>query len=534
MNNIIIFDTTLRDGEQAPGASMTIPEKMQIAHELARLGVDVIEAGFPVSSDVQFDGVKRIVGEVSGPTIAALARAKQLDIDRAAKALEGGDNVRIHTFIGTSDIHIEGKFGDERYGRTLSEKRKTVLQMAVEAVQQAKCFTNDVEFSAEDAGRTPVAYLKEIIAAVIEAGATTINVPDTTGFCLPNEYSELIASCISASPLPNIIFSTHCHNDLGMATANSLAGVHAGARQIECTINGIGERAGNAALEEIVMALRVRQNEFGLDSRINSRMLMGLSKLVSTYSSFPVQPNKAIVGKNAFSHEAGIHQDGILKRRDTYEIMRAEDVGQTNDNQIFLGRHSGKHALVKRLEQLGFSVSDEKKDDLYERFKKIADQKKHIYDEDLTFIMQAKDKDASTVYYDLDRLVVNIDTDRNKLEASVTIRFHRTGNVVTAKATGDGPVDAIYRAIEHIIEHAYELTGYEIKALSEGQDALGEVTVKIRAGSREFSGQASDMNTLKASALAYIDALNRIAAYNESQDFARSAIRGSGEMEHTV
>lgn len=522
--SIIIFDTTLRDGEQAPGASMTIPEKLHIARELAKLGVDVIEAGFPVSSPIQFKGVQTIVGEVNGPTIAALARAKELDILQAGKALSGGINTRIHTFIGTSDIHIEGKFGSPEYGTTLEEKRRTILKMAVEAVQYAKTFTENVEFSAEDAGRTPIPFLQEIIAAVIEAGATTINIPDTTGYCLPDEYADLIRACMAASPNPKAIFSTHCHNDLGLAVANSLAGVQAGARQVECTINGIGERAGNAALEEVVMALRVRQPLFNVDSRVSSRLLMSLSKLVSTYSSFAVQPNKAIVGRNAFSHEAGIHQDGVLKRRDTYEIMRAEDVGQDGSLRISLGRHSGWHGLYNRLLELGFNVSKDMKEDLYRRFSEIADQKKHVYDEDLVLMMRTLSSQTSDTYVKLESLMVHVETGMPNT-AEVRLLFTEEGRSVTATGTGDGPIDAVYRAIDHCMENAYKLTGYKIQALSEGQDAIGEVEVEIEFQDRKFKGDAKDMNTLLASAQAYIDAINHVLAFRESQDIARKGIK---------
>ncbi len=532
---IIVFDTTLRDGEQAPGASMTIPEKLHIAHQLAALGVDVIEAGFPVSSPVQFEGVQRVVEEVQGPTtIAALARAVELDIREAAKALSGGINTRIHTFIGTSDIHIEGKFADTKYGHSLAEKRKTVLQKAIEAVQYAKSFTNDVEFSAEDAGRTPVAYLQEVIAAVIEAGATTINIPDTTGFCLPSEYAELIQSCMqAANGRQDVVFSTHCHNDLGLAVANSLAGVQAGARQVECTINGIGERAGNAALEEIVMALRVRQKIFQVDSKVNSPMLMGLSKLVSTYSGFSVQPNKAIVGRNAFSHEAGIHQDGVLKRRDTYEIMRAEDVGQDTNRQISLGRHSGRHGFFSRLAALKFSVTTDLKDDLYRRFLEIADQKKHVYDEDLFLMMKTLESDGAETYVSLEHLQVHVETGKPNM-ATVRIYFARSQSTKEHTATGDGPIDAIYRAIDHCMEHGYKLTGYHIRALSEGQDATGEVDVEIEYQEKKFKGAARNMNTLMASALAYIDAINHVEAFRDSQDVVRHSLREKLEVDAKV
>lgn len=524
-NQIIIFDTTLRDGEQAPGASMTIPEKVEIAQLLEKLGVDVIEAGFPVSSPIQFEGVQRVIDATTKPVICALARAKEIDINRAGEALKNGKRTRIHTFIGTSDIHIDGKFGANSYGATLTEKRKTVLKMAVDAVKLAKTFTHDIEFSAEDAGRTDLGYLIEVVQAVIEAGATTINIPDTTGFCLPEEYATVFRKLTEACG-NQVIFSTHCHNDLGLATANSLAGIHAGARQVECTINGIGERAGNAALEEIVMALRVRNSIFNCDTAINAPLLMQASKLVSTFSGFSVQPNKAIVGKNAFSHEAGIHQDGVLKRRDTYEIMRAEDVGQSAQS-IKLGRHSGRHGVFNRLAELGFSIQEDKKQDLYEKFLALADQKKEIYDEDLEVLVNAQMlQDHSKIGFELEYLSVKFDSNTIP-EAHVRIKSKQSGAVVSTHGTGDGPIDATYRAIDHALEHAYKLTGYEIKALSEGQDAIGDVVVQVSFRNRKFKGKAQHQNTIMASALAYINAINQVEAYRETQDFAGQAIRAS-------
>jgi 2-isopropylmalate synthase len=360
-DQIIIFDTTLRDGEQAPGAAMTLDEKIQIARQLAALKVDIIEAGFPISSPGQAEAVRRIAGEIEGPVICGLARATDEDVRAAGDALKTGARTRIHTFIATSDIHIDAKFSHPRFGATIEERRRTIIRMAVDAIELARTYTDDVEFSAEDAGRTDIAYLCEIVRAAVEAGATTINLPDTTGYCIPTEYSEIFTSVMSCLDRPeDVIFSTHCHDDLGLAVANSLAGVQAGARQIECTLNGIGERAGNASLEEVVMALHVRSPHFGVKTNIQTRMLMASSEMIQVATGFPVPPNKAIVGRNAFSHEAGIHQHGVLKRRDTYEIMRAEDVGQEAE-QIRLGRHSGRHGFFSRLEKLGVRVPDDQR-----------------------------------------------------------------------------------------------------------------------------------------------------------------------------
>ena len=348
-DTVTIFDTTLRDGEQAPGASMTIHEKVRIARQLVTLNADVIEAGFPISSPAQFEAVASIVRDIQGPVICALARALEDDVHAAGKSLAGGARTRIHTFIATSDIHIDAKFGGDRYGATLAEKRQSVVRLAREAVQLARTYTEDIEFSAEDAGRTDHGFLCEVIAAAIEEGATTVNIPDTTGYCTPSEYARMFEAVREGVPsAEQVVLSAHCHDDLGLAVANSIAAVCAGARQIECTINGIGERAGNAALEEVVMALRVRAEQFGVDTNIVAERLTETSRMVSVATGFPVPPNKAIVGRNAFSHEAGIHQHGVLKRRDTYEIMRAEDVGQTSE-QIRLGRHSGRHGFFSRL-----------------------------------------------------------------------------------------------------------------------------------------------------------------------------------------
>ena len=523
IDRVIIFDTTLRDGEQAPGASMTIPEKVEIARILARMGVDVIEAGFPISSPVQTEAVKRIVAEVEGPVICALARAGLKDIDAAAAALEGARKARIHTFIATSDIHIDGKFGHPRYGKTLEEKRETILKMAVEAVQYARTFTDDVEFSAEDAGRTDPGYLCEVVAAAIEAGATTINIPDTTGYCMPDEYAALFTEVLERCPgARDIVLSTHCHDDLGFAVANSLAGVKAGARQVECTINGIGERAGNAALEEIVMTLRVRKNRFGVDTGIDARQITTASRIVSTYSLFAVQPNKAIVGKNAFRHEAGIHQDGMLKRKDTYEIMRPEDVGQSGDG-IRLGRHSGRHGLFSRLEKLGYTVPEEERDEVYSRFLEVADQKKEVYDEDLMRIVGMVEVSSPTQHYTLEDFEVVVGG-MKRPQARVRLRVGKNETVSSDNVTGDGPVDAIYRSIDHAIGRPFNLHSYQLRSITEGQDALGEVLVQISFAGRLFTGRATSTDILRASAEAYIDAINHVETHRAGDQYVIGAI----------
>ena len=514
---IIIFDTTLRDGEQAPGAAMTIPEKIQIAHQLSKLGVDVIEAGFPVSSPAQFEAVRRIASEVKGPIICGLARAKKADIEAAGAALEGGEKTRIHTFIATSDIHLSSKFADERYGKTLAEKRVQIKEMAVEAVTLARTFTDDVEFSAEDAGRTDSDYLCEVVQATIDAGATTINLPDTTGYCISDEYADLIGRVIKGCKVPKgVVFSTHCHDDLGLAVANSLSGVQAGARQIECTINGIGERAGNAALEEVAMAISVRGPHFDLTTGIQSELLTQTSKMVSTFSGFVVQPNKAIVGKNAFSHEAGIHQDGVLKSRETYEIMRAEDVGQTTQS-IRLGRHSGRHGLFNRLNKLGVAINSAEKDRIYDEFTQLADRKKEINDLDLYNLVHNYTNVNNDAHYSLEDFGVTVGTSKHP-EASVRIRHVRHDQVVEKVATGDGPIDALFRAIDHAINEGHDLINYTIRSISEGADAFGEVSVLISLGGPCFAGKASSTDVVHASAEAYMNALNSLAAHRADQE----------------
>jgi 2-isopropylmalate synthase len=528
-NRVVIFDTTLRDGEQAPGASMTIPDKVTIAHQLSRLGVDVIEAGFPISSPGQAEAVRRISEEVSGPTICALARAVEGDINAAAGTVEHARKSRIHTFIATSDIHIQSKFADSRYGRSLAEKRKTILRMASEAVQLARTFTDDVEFSAEDAGRTSPEYLSEVVHAAVEAGATTVNIPDTTGYCLPDEYARLIAGIRETLDLPaQVVLSTHCHDDLGLATANSVAGLSVGARQVECTINGIGERAGNAALEEIVMALRVRAAILGLHTGIQTPLLAETSRMVSIASGSPVQPNKAVVGRNAFSHEAGIHQDGVLKERQTYEIMRAEDVGQIPE-QIRLGRHSGRHGFFSRLKKMGIRLSQSERDAAYERFTALADKKKEIYDEDLILLVRAETGGRPKTDYALEFFSVSTTTG-NQPEATVRINRLKSGIAVEKTASGDGPVDALYQAIDRAVGEPHDLERYSIRSVTEGADAVGEVTVVVTFGGKQFVGVSSSTDVIRASAEAYVEALNDLAAYRGSEEAASVKFVASGIM----
>ena len=517
-DRVIIFDTTLRDGEQAPGASMTIPEKIEIARLLAAMKVDVIEAGFPVSSPIQLEGVARVCQEVPDAVIAALARATRTDIDAAMEALKGGKKVRIHTFIATSDIHIDAKFGDDKYGKTLEEKRKTIIKLAVAAVEQARGYTDDVEFSAEDASRTEPAYLCEVVKAAVAAGATTINIPDTTGYCTPDEYGSLFRAVRDCLDDPDaVVLSAHCHDDLGLAVANSLAAVHAGARQIECAVNGIGERAGNASLEEVVMAMKVREDRHPVRVTADSRQLTKLSRMVSLATGFPVPPNKAIVGKNAFSHEAGIHQHGVLKRSDTYEIMRPEDVGQDASHQIRLGRHSGRHGFFGRLEQLGFDIPETDKDALFARFTDLADRKREVFDDDLKNLVLHSHDDMEKVHFKLNHVAVTVNSARAP-EADVEIIYVKSGATLLGKASGDGPVDALYRAINEAVGDTHELASYSIRSVSEGADAVGEVTVLLSHAGAFFRGTAQNTDVLLASASAYIDALNQLEAYREDEE----------------
>ena len=501
MRRIKIFDTTLRDGEQSPGASMNVDEKIQVARQLKKLGVDIIEAGFPIASPGDFEAVNRIAKEVKGIVVAGLCRARDEDIERAAEALAPAEQKRIHTFIATSDIHLKYK---------LRINREQVIEAAVKAVKKAKQYTDDVEFSAEDATRSDWDYLCKVTEEVIKAGATTVNIPDTVGYTIPQEYGELIEYLMNKVPnIDKATISIHCHNDLGLAVANSLTAILKGAGQVECTINGIGERAGNAAMEEIVMALKVRGDFFKADTGIVTQELYRTSRLVSKITGMVVQPNKAIVGANAFAHEAGIHQDGVLKERTTYEIMRPQDIGIPS-SKIVLGKHSGRHAFKTRLEELGFSLTEEEINRAFERFKRLADQKKYIFNEDIEALVSDEVLRITEVYQLVD-LEVSSGT---KKKPTATVRMKINGEEKEISVSGDGPVDAVYKAITELTDSKAELNKFEIKAITGGTDALGEVTVILEEGGHTVRGHGSDTDIIVASAKAYINALNKLALKN--------------------
>ncbi len=503
-DRVLIFDTTLRDGEQSPGASLNVFEKLEIAKQLEKLNVDIIEAGFPVSSPTQFEAVKRISGEV-GVVVAALARAKEIDVKTAYEAIRDADKKRIHTFSSTSDYHITGKFADPRYGTTLAEKRKTVLKMSYDMVQYAKTFCDDVEFSAEDAGRTDLAYLTDVIEAAIEAGATTVNIPDTTGYTMPSEFGNKIAELRKrVKNIDKAVISVHCHNDLGLAVANSLAGIENGARQVECTINGIGERAGNASLEEIVMALNVRKDIYKYFTNINTKEIYNTSRMVSAFTGIIVQPNKAIVGENAFAHESGIHQDGMLKNRQTYEIMIPENVGVPK-TKIVLGRHSGRHGLKARLEELGYHISEEELQKVYEAFTKLADKKKEVFDDDLRMLM-GDEVFKKQEHYEIQYMHVNAGTNSIPT-ATVLIKNHE--KEYSDSATGDGPVDALFNAIDRALNFTPSVESYQVRSVTSGREAMGEVLVRIRYKEHSFTGRGISTDIIEASAKAYLNAINQ-------------------------
>jgi len=502
-NRVLIFDTTLRDGEQSPGASLDVNQKVEIAHQLAKLNVDIIEAGFPVSSPVQFEAVKRIAEEVEGPVIAGLARAVKADIDSCYEALKNCKRPRIHTFIATSDIHLKYK---------LKKTKSEVLEMAVEAVKMARSYFDDVEFSAEDAGRSDPDYLCEVLEAVVDAGATTVNIPDTVGYMIPEEFGNLIKYVRSrVKNIDRAVISVHCHNDLGLAVANSLAAIKNGARQVEATINGLGERAGNASLEEIVMALKVRKDFMGLDTGIRTEEIYRTSRLVSSCTGIYVQPNKAIVGANAFAHESGIHQDGVLKERSTYEIMTPESIG-LDRTRIVLGRHSGRHGFKARLERLGYRLSPEDLEKAYQRFLLVADKKKEVFDEDLAAIVEDEAKSIPEKFR-LEYLHTSSGTGTIPT-ATVRIRVDDEDTVQEA-AWGDGPVDATYKAISRATGISVKLEEYSIRAVTGGAEAMGEVSVKVRDGDYLIIGRGASTDIIEASAKAYIDAINRLVARRE-------------------
>ncbi len=491
-----IFDTTLRDGEQSPGASMNTEEKIQIAKQLERLGVDIIEAGFAAASPGDFEAIRKIAEVVQKSTICSLARALEKDIQAAGEAIAPAPHKRIHTFIATSPIHMKYK---------LRMEPEEVVKRAVEAVKYAKTFVDDVEFSCEDAGRSEMGFLKEIIDAVIEAGASTINIPDTVGYRFPHEMGEMIKE-LKEFIGDRATISVHCHNDLGLAVANSLYSVLNGARQVECTINGLGERAGNAALEEIVMAIKTRKDIFGeIDTNINTKEIYPTSRLVAAITGIEPQPNKAIVGKNAFAHESGIHQDGVLKHQETYEIMRAEDIG-LDRNAIVLGKHSGRHAFKKKIEELGFSLGDEEINKAFERFKILADKKKEITDDDIRVLITNEIASAPEVYK-LKKLQIN-DCSEGVPSAAVTIEYE--GKEITDAGIGDGTIDAIFKTIDRISGYQGTLNDYQVQAVSKGKDALAKVVVKVVFDKERPAviGHGLSIDTMIASAKAYVSALN--------------------------
>ncbi len=501
IDRVIIFDTTLRDGEQAPGFSMNTAEKLELARQLARLNVDVIEAGFPISSEEDFEAtreVAKVIGQLEDPpTICGLSRVGLGDIDRCWEAVRHARKPRIHTFVATSDIHLKYK---------LRKTRAEVLKAAVEAVRHARGYCQDVEFSPEDASRSDFDFMCEVLEAVIEAGAATINIPDTVGYAMPGEWGERIARIrerVKGSDRATI--SVHCHNDLGQAVANSLVAIQNGARQVECTINGIGERAGNASLEEIVMALRTRKDFFGIDTRVRAEEIYRTSRLLSHITGVHVQPNKAVVGENAFAHEAGIHQDGVLKEKLTYEIMRPQDIGRPS-NRLVLGKHSGRHAFKVRLKELGFDLEGAELDKAFRKFKDLADKKKEVYDEDLIAIVKDEMAQVPETYV-LDYLHFVSGTG---IVPSATVRIKREEQVFQDSGWGDGPVDAVYNAIDTVTGLKGTLLDYSLRAVTGGRDAIGEVTVKVDFDGTVVVGKGSSTDVIEASARAYLNAINRL------------------------
>ncbi len=505
MNKMIrIFDTTLRDGEQSPGASMNVEEKVTLAKQLARLGVDIIEAGFAISSPGDFEAIKRIGGEVDGPVICSLARARVEDIDRAWEALKDAPRRRIHTFHSTSDIHLKHQY---------RISRDEALKRSVAMVKHARAYVDDVEFSPMDASRTDIAYLHEVVEAVIEAGAGTVNIPDTVGYSTPEEFGALIQGIkTSVKNIDKAVISVHCHNDLGLAVANVLAAIRNGAEQVECTVNGIGERAGNCSMEEVVMALRTRKDFFGADTRVISEEILRTSRLVTKITGIPVQPNKAIVGANAFAHESGIHQDGLLKERTTYEIMRPESIGLVKTNLV-LGKHSGRHAFRDRLKQMGYELSDDDLNKAFDRFKRVADQKKEVFDEDLEAIVSDEMQQIQEVFV-LKHLHAESGTG---ITPTATVEIEVRGVLSRQTGIGDGPVDAVYRTIAAMTGTKSKLDAYLVKGITGGTDALGEVTVKIEEDNKKVAGHGADTDIIVASAKAYVNALNKLEYWKKGR-----------------
>jgi 2-isopropylmalate synthase len=500
-NRIYIFDTTLRDGEQSPGVSLNIKEKLEIATQLAKLGVDVIEAGFPIASEGDFEAVKAVAQKIQGPTIAALARVHEKDIDRAWEAVQYAKKPRIHTFIATSDIHMQHK---------LKMTREEVLKAITKGIRYAKQYTNDIEFSPEDGSRTELTFMLQVVETAIAAGATVINIPDTVGYGTPQEFGAFIKAIKEGVPnMSEAILSVHCHNDLGLAVANSLAAIENGAEQIECTMNGIGERAGNTALEELVMNLLTRKEYYHKECQINTTEIYRTSRLVSSLTGMQVQSNKAIVGKNAFAHESGIHQDGVLKERSTYEIMNPVQLGiQTNN--LILGKHSGRHAFRERLMELGYDLNDEELVKAFIRFKNLADRKKEITDRDLEAIIENEIREIPEKY-SLEYLQI---LSGNKVVPSATLGLKLEEEMVEEAACGNGAVDAVFKAIDKITQIPVSLVHYDLNAVTGGKDAMGEVTVKIEYNQKIYVGRGLSTDIIEASAKAYLNTVNKIMYEN--------------------
>ena len=501
-DRVIIFDTTMRDGEQSPGASMSLEEKLELAKILEEMRVDVIEAGFPIASNGDFESVRRISEIVTESTVCGLARAGAKDIERCAEAIRPAKRGRIHTFLSTSPVHMKWKLNKEPH---------EVLELVTSSVTLARNLCGDVEWSAEDATRTERDFLRRCVEAAIKAGATTINIPDTVGYTYPSEYTEIFRDLIEHVPgADSVIFSTHCHNDLGLAVANSLAGVQGGARQIECAVNGLGERAGNAALEEVVMALKVRADRLRFRTGVISEHITRASRYVSAITGFPVQYNKAIVGKNAFAHESGIHQDGMLKNAETYEIMRPEDVGQGATNLV-MGKHSGRHAFREKLTTLGYELGANALDEAFARFKDLADKKKHVYDDDIIALVDDGLSRGGAERIVVKRLKVIAGTEGQSADLTLVV----DGEEKSASSSGDGPVDAVFNAIRMIFPHETLLRLFQVHAVTEGTDAQAQVSVRLEEDGRIVTGNAADTDTLTAAAKAYVSALNNLLQRRE-------------------
>jgi 2-isopropylmalate synthase len=504
-NRLIIFDTTLRDGEQSPGASMNLAEKLEVARALADLGVDVIEAGFPIASPGDFEAVQAIAAQVEGPVICGLARCNKEDIDRAWEALRPASRARIHVFLATSAIHREFK---------LRMAKEEIIRRAVEGVQRAREYCEDVEFSPEDASRTELDFLAEVVERAIEAGATTVNIPDTVGYAVPEQYAAAIRHLRqTVRGIEKVVISVHCHDDLGLAVANSLAALKEGARQVECTINGLGERAGNCALEEIVMAVRTRADFFGMSSNISTKRLYPISRLVAHVTGIQVQRNKAIVGQNAFAHEAGIHQDGMLKERKTYEIMRPEDVGLA-ETELVLGKHSGRHALRQRVQDLGYHLDDAQFQTVFEGFKVLADRKKVVYDADIEALAESQIHSGPALWT-LESF--HTSDGSGSLPMAAVCLAHIDGHKVADASTGDGPVDALFTTIERITGIKAKFRDYQVRSVSVGEDAQGEARVEMELEGRVVRGQAVSTDIIEASALAFLQGINRLAMRKQAR-----------------